>query len=58
MIEDKEHGIKVAEDKEEVFWKQIKDKIEKDVHDSKLSIELNEHILPFLEKKLKNWDTE
>lgn len=58
MIEDKKHGIKIAEDKEEAFWHNIKARIEQENIQAKASIELNELTLPFIEEKLKQWKTD
>ena len=53
MIEDKELGLKVAEDQEEAFWYRLKQKIEQELIETKATIELNNVMLPFILKKLK-----
>ena len=39
--------------KTEAFWTQFKEDVEKDIVDSKRKIELNEHILKFVDGKIK-----
>lgn len=51
MIETKEFVI--AENPEEKFWKELKDKISKDTDNMKKSIEINEWILELVNKKIK-----
>ena len=56
MIEDKKDGVKVAINKEEVFWEQLRNRIEEEDLRSKAALELNTHTLPFIKKKLKEID--
>jgi len=45
-------GIKVAT-KEEAFWIELKDKIEKDNVNFNRNIEINNHVMKFVEDKIK-----
>jgi len=53
MIEDKKLGLKIAENKDEAFWSEMKTKIEKDIDMNKKNIEISEHILKLVANKLK-----
>jgi len=53
MIEDKENGIKIAENPIEAKWMEIKEKIEKDNLNNKISAEINDAILELAKKKIK-----
>ena len=53
MIEDKEMGIKVAENKVEAFWTEMKTKVEKDIEMNEHNIEIGKHILKLAEQRLK-----
>lgn len=53
MIEDKELGLKVAENKEEEFWIRTKDKLGEEIEHSKRIIEMDNWLLEKINKKLK-----
>lgn len=53
MIENEELGLKVAEDKTEKLWIQIKEKAEGTIRMSKAEIEIQEKILELAETKIK-----
>lgn len=53
MIEDKELGLKVAENEEEKFWHDLRDRISTSNLNMAREIEVNKVILKFIEKKLK-----
>ena len=53
MIEDKEDGIKIAENSDEVYWLELKNKILKDTEMNKRAIIINKHIIKLCDKKLK-----
>jgi hypothetical protein len=55
MIEDKELGLKVAEDPEEAMWHELKRKMEIETRQAKAAIELNEILLKHINKKLKSY---
>jgi len=53
MIEDKTIGMKFAENKEETFWLEAKDKCEKSIFNAKKEQEINEYILGLCELHLE-----
>ena len=54
MIEDKKIGLKVAENKEEAQWENVRRKAEIAIDEASLEVELNELILRYANKKLKS----
>lgn len=54
MIEDKDLGLKIAQDPIEAIWIQIEEKAIKDIRNAKIEIELSEHILKLAEAKKKH----
>jgi hypothetical protein len=52
MEEIKEDGVKIAT-KEEAFWIELKEKILKDNENFNRNIEINNHVLTFVEDKIK-----
>ena len=54
MIENKKLGIKIAEDKDEAFWNNLKEKVETETRIAKATIELNEYIMPFIIVKIES----
>lgn len=52
MIEDKSIGLKIAEDKDEAFWMEVKKKCENAIDMSEKDIIINKHILKLCEEKL------
>jgi hypothetical protein len=56
MIEHKDLGLKVAENSEEKFWIELKEKCEKDIASSKQTIEIAKTIIELCKKKIKNPD--
>jgi len=53
MIEDKELGLKVAENPEEAFWTKYKEQCTKDIVSDKRAILINEHIIDLCVQKLE-----
>jgi len=53
MIEDKELGLKVAENPEEAFWTKTKVQCTKDIVSDKRAILINEHIIDLCVQKLE-----
>ena len=53
MIEDKAIGLKIAENPEEAYWTQTKNKCETSIDLMKKEIELNEVILKYASEKLE-----
>ena len=56
MIEDKNLNLKIAINKEEQILRELKEKIEKDIIENKISNEINEIVLKHLNEKLKIFD--
>lgn len=54
MIEDKELGLKIAENPKEAKWEGIKKQAEKSIEERKTEIEINKAIIELAEKKLKS----
>jgi hypothetical protein len=52
MIEDKELGLKVAENADEAFWESIKSKAIKDIEMDNRAIEINNALRKFAEHKI------
>lgn len=52
MIEDKELGIKIAEDTDEKFWKEMQEKCTESVKTEKRNIKVNETLLELSKKEL------
>ena len=46
-------GLKIAENEEEAFWTQTKKKIEQEIQQAERAIEMDKHLLPFIDEKLK-----
>ena len=53
MIEDKELGLKIAENPEEKFWIMMKEKTEKAINDCEHEIIVQAHVLDLCNEKLK-----
>jgi hypothetical protein len=53
MIEDKELGLKIAENDDEAFWEASKKRCEKEIEMNKREIIINEHILILCRQKLE-----
>lgn len=53
MIEDKEIGLKLAENKEEAIWKTIKDKANQSILNNSIDTEINQLILKYIEDNHK-----
>ena len=53
MIEDKELGLKIAENPEEKFWLDVKDRCNKAIEGNNHEIVINEHILKLCDEMLK-----
>jgi hypothetical protein len=53
MIEDKELGLKIAENAEEAFWEDLKKKCEKDIRSSEQTIAIAKHIIELCKEKIK-----
>lgn len=53
MIEDKEIGLKIAENETEAFWHQAKKNCEKGIFNAEREIEINKTILILCEEKLE-----
>lgn len=56
MIEDEKLGLKIA-NKDEAFWRTAKERTEEDIKSAKRSIEMNEHLLPFIETKINEFSS-
>lgn len=54
MLENKELGLKIAEDKTEAKWQLIKDNSENKILEMKLAIEIEETVKKLAESKLKH----
>ncbi len=52
MIEDKDLGLKVAEDKQEDFWSKLKTRTEESIDQAGYEIEIQEEVLKLCIKKL------
>ena len=52
MIEDKELGLKIAEDSDEAFWTETKEKCEKAIEAEKRNIKINEKLIELCKKEL------
>lgn len=52
MIEHKELGLKIAENPEEKFWIEMKDKCTKAIESNHREIIINEEIVKLAEKKI------
>jgi hypothetical protein len=52
MIENNDLGVKVAENKVEAFWAELKSKCEKQIEMSGHDIEINQTIIKLAETKL------
>lgn len=53
MIEDKEHGIKIAENKLEKAWISLKERLEQEIEMSEHTIAINKEILKVCDKNIK-----
>jgi len=53
MIEDKEDGVKIAENPIEARWTGIKKQAEKAIEENETATEINRAIIKLAEKKLK-----
>ena len=53
MIEDKELGLKVAENEDDKFWHEFQDRLSKDNINMERQIEINKIILNYIENKIK-----
>ena len=53
MIETDEDGIKIAENSEEKFWIDVREKCNKAIENNKHEIVINEHVIKLCEQKLK-----
>ena len=56
MIENEELGLKIAVDKEEAFWVEMKKKFIDMNANAKREIEMNEHLLKLCDEKLSKYD--
>jgi len=52
MIEDKELGVKIAEDSDEKFWTETKEKCEEAIKAEKRNIKINEKLIELCKKEL------
>ena len=55
MIEDKELGLKIAENKDEAFWEESRKKCETSIDMSKKEIIINEYLLILCRQKLEEF---
>lgn len=55
MIEDKELGLKVAENKDEAFWYKLKQNSEEEIKNNERGIIINQRIILLAEEKLKEF---
>lgn len=53
MIEDKNLGLKVAENPDEARWEGIKERAEKNIIDNETEMEISRAIIKLAEEKLK-----
>jgi len=53
MQENKELGIKIAENTDEAFWEDMKDKCEEALKAETRNIKINEHMLKLAKEELK-----
>ena len=53
MIEDKELGLKIAENPVEAKWVEIKDRMEKSIVNSKIEIEISKKLIQLANRKIK-----
>jgi hypothetical protein len=53
MLENEELGLKIAVDKEEAFWTEMKKKFIEMNANAKREIEMNEHLLKLCDEKKK-----
>ena len=54
MMEDKEKGIKIAENEEEALWERVRKQAEKAIKDAKSEIKINEELRKAANKKLRS----
>jgi len=52
MIEDKELGVKIAENSDEKFWTETKEKCEEAIKAEKRNIKINEKLIELCKKEL------
>jgi len=57
VTEDKSLGLKIADNKEEAFWLEVKDRCEKSIENSKRAILLDQNTLKFCEVMIKQCQT-
>ena len=55
MIDDEEMGLKVAEDSEEKFWIETKEKCEEGIKSAKRNLKINEELLKLAKKELREF---
>ena len=48
----KDLGLKIGTP-EEVFWTTVKDSVKKQISDSQAQIDMNKHMLPYVERRIK-----
>lgn len=53
MIENKELGLKIAENSDEKFWTETKEKVEEALKAEARNIKINERMLKLCEEQLK-----
>ena len=53
MIKDEKTGIMIAEDKDEAFWIETKEKCEEAVAAEKRNMKINQRLIELCEKELK-----
>lgn len=58
MIEDKELGLKIAEDSDEAIWARIKKNSEKEIKNNEVEIIINTHILQLANSMLSKNGTD
>ena len=53
MIEDETDGIKIAENSEEAFWKDVEDRCIRDIKTAERTMKINEKVKDLAEKEQK-----
>lgn len=56
MIENKELGVKIAENQDEVFWTETKEKCQEAIKAETRNIEINKKIIELCDEQIKKLD--
>ena len=56
MIENKDLGVKIAENQDEVFWTETKEKCQEGIKAETRNIEINKKIIELCDEQIKKLD--